>query len=78
MGKVISQVDIRKQEHNSEFPKLMIGNETEIIVLFNWPSGGTILNIGNGATGLEIGDYFTEWKMETFKDFHGTVILNNQ
>ncbi|MFO0454313.1 MAG: hypothetical protein ACK52I_37645 [Pseudomonadota bacterium] len=78
MGKVISQVDIRKQEHNSEFPKLMIGNETGIIVLFNWPSRGTIINIGNGTTGLELGDYFTEWKMETFKDFHGTVILNNQ
>jgi hypothetical protein len=78
MGKVVSQVDIRKQEHHSEFPKLMIGNETGIIVLFNCYSRGTIINIGNGTTGLELGDYFTEWKMETFKDYDGSVILNNK
>jgi hypothetical protein len=78
MGKVTSQVEIKKQDSNTEYPKLMIGDKTGIIVLFSWHSRGTVINTGNGTTCLEIGEHYTEWKMETFKDFHGSVILNNQ
>jgi hypothetical protein len=78
MGKVVSQVEIKKQEHNSEFPKLMIGDKTGIIVLFNWHSRGTVINTGDGTTCVEIGEHYTEWKMETFKDYEGSVILNNK
>ena len=77
MGKVVSQVDIRKQEHHSEFPKLMIGELTGLIVLMSQNKCGTVIHKGE-STLLEIGEFHTEWKMETFKDYDGSVILNNQ
>ena len=78
MGKVISKTESNKLNSSTEYPKLMVGINTGVIVLFSWKSKGTVINIGNGTTGLSVGDYFYEWKMETFEDFHGSVILNNE
>ena len=55
----------------------MIGELTGLIVLMSQNKCGTVIHKGE-STILEIGEFHTEWKMETFKDYDGSVILNNK
>jgi PKD repeat protein len=61
------------------FPKLMISKEPAsgyepLIVLFKRESEGTVLT---RTTDWSIGDRDTDFAMQHFTDFHGTIQLEN-
>lgn len=57
------------------FPKLMKSAKTENVVFFNKEFEGILLSPGTKC--YEIGEYSKEWTMVDFKDFKGSVCLEN-
>jgi hypothetical protein len=56
------------------FPKLMISRH-DCVVLFEYYNKGVCINAG--TTGNLVGVISENWAMENFKDFHGSVCLEN-
>lgn len=54
------------------FPKLMIGNNEEI-VFFIKPQEGMVLKNKNHFLGY----YSAIWDMDKFKDFYGSITMSN-
>ena len=59
-----------------EFPKLMEGTETSVVVLFTESKKGAIVSVGTSDN--KIGYYHFDWQMEYFKDFKGELTLKNK
>jgi hypothetical protein len=59
-----------------DFPKLMQGKMSGVIVLFNQVKVGQV--VCGECCGHKIGDYANEWCMSKFKDFNGTIKLSNE
>jgi hypothetical protein len=59
----------------TEFPKLMKGLVTGIVVLFVKPRVGTVVAKGGS---YKIGEYENEFIMSKFEDFNGKLILKNK
>lgn len=70
------KVTVNKQDSNKEieYPCLMIDNDG-YIVLFTEKNIGFCLRRGNNNNGKPY--YGSMWNMDTFKLFHGAVILEN-
>ena len=58
------------------YPKIRIGVNTDIIVLFTSAKVGTVLNKGNNNA-WNIGDHSMTWSEKSFEDYQGTVTLEN-
>lgn len=57
------------------FPKLMKA-KSGAIVLFRRPQCGTVIEPGSSPSNT--GQYYDDWYMDDFKDFHGTLRLSNK
>ncbi len=57
------------------FPKLMISNQNNIIVLMTGRKSGFV--IGNATSQQRLGYYSKIWTSENFSDYTGTVKLSN-
>jgi len=64
----------RQKVKKESYPRLMIST-TGTIVLFYAPWSGTCLRAGEPIE--SVGAYSTNWDMERFSDFEGTVELKN-
>ena len=65
-----------KNKSNADYPKLMVGTETNEIVLFTDKTKGTVLN--TEQDGRKIGQHITDWGPECFKDYNGSIALSNK
>jgi len=63
-----------EEEKENGFPKLMINNNNDLIVLMSHYGTGVVVS-GNEHNSL--GHYSVFWSMDCFKDFNGTVTLQN-
>lgn len=52
-------------------------HESGAIVLFNSSKEGTLIYKGGFSDQFCIGEYLTDWLIESFEDFNGTVTLSN-
>ena len=62
-----------KAERQNNFPKLMAGKPS-LIVLFLSHGCGTVIGSDNA---LEFGRYNAFWDMQEFTDFEGSITLSN-
>lgn len=71
------KVQVKEKEPNKEikYPCLMKAESTKMIVLFLDEKKGTVVSRGGGL--YELGDYLTNWEMEAFTPFNGTITLQN-
>ena len=61
-----------------EFPKLMMSNESKIIVLFYNSTSGTIVYSNASAISTHVPGYVSpDWREDEFKDYEGTLTLQN-
>ena len=58
------------------YPKLMISMQSSMIVFMVKPEKGVILRTCKGSSNL-VGDYHGEWSRTIFKDYKGTITLEN-
>lgn len=58
----------------SEYPKIMINNSADIIVLFTDEAHGTIIHSLKNT----YGNYYDSWEIDSFKQFHGSVTLTQE
>lgn len=70
MSKII--VSLRKREKPSappkvDFPKMMV-SESGTIVFFRVNGKGTKMNNSGNCSEVEMGQYFTDWYMDPFRD----------
>ena len=63
------------QTERRQFPKLLVSKTTDLVVLFNKDKEGIVLNPDNEwpLTGFKESD----WEMESFENFRGTIELSN-
>lgn len=66
---------VTPKKSTSEYPKLMINEYEEIIVLMINDEIGTVIHSNDDS--WKIGDYEESWEMDGFKDFYGTIELSN-
>ena len=68
---------ITKKKQNKEipYPKLMIDNNSQFVVLMRKPCTGMLVVVLSGHR--EIGEYSQAWAMSQFSDFHKAVKLKN-
>lgn len=57
-----------------DFPKLMIGNFTGVVVLMTEHKKGVVVFESKHR---EIGTYYHDWNMEDLTEFEGTIELSN-
>jgi hypothetical protein len=69
-----SKITGTKDDNILDYPKLMISEETDRVVLFS--KDGCGVDVG-GDKYQTNGMYRDSWDMGCFKDFHGTVELSN-
>jgi len=60
-----------------DYPMIMKGKNTGVIVLFSAPRHGTVLRKGCYKC-LEIGEWDTGWDMSLFEPVSGGIILRNK
>lgn len=66
---------IKEHKQEKPFPKLMV-SDTGVIVLFSDEINGVV--IYDDTASFVIGEHNTNfWDMYEFKDFHGTITLEN-
>ena len=58
------------------YPKLMLSMQSSMIVLMVKPREGVVLRTGKGSCNV-VGDYSDEWSRTIFKDYKGTITLEN-
>ena len=70
-------VDIKivPEKEEKKFPKLMISNNEEKIVLFTEPRCGIVLRDLNNN--YETCEYVVEWPTEIFSDYNKPVVIEN-
>tara|TARA_R110000782_G_scaffold60647_2_gene125262 strand:- start:3055 stop:3282 length:228 start_codon:yes stop_codon:yes gene_type:complete len=56
------------------YPKLMISTASGAIFLMVNPSEGTVLMASSGTS---VGDYSFNWAFNNFKDYKGSITLEN-
>ena len=71
-----SQIVKLESKKDLDFPKLMIGSASRVIVLFHESGKGQIVNGKSYSYGL--GNYNIEWHMDSFTDYNGTINLSNK
>tara|TARA_R110000751_G_scaffold292628_1_gene399978 strand:- start:65 stop:274 length:210 start_codon:yes stop_codon:yes gene_type:complete len=65
---------IRESEEN-EYPKLKINKSLTIIVLFTGNQKGVVVN--SLVEDHEVGSTYQKWEENEFKNYNGTVTLEN-
>ena len=73
---VITKTNHKGTSDAKPFPKLMIGDFTNVIVLFSETSVGTVVE--RGANSELVGYFNDEWDMPYFKDYDGEITLSNE
>ena len=73
---VITKTNPKGTSDAKPFPKLMIGNRTNVIVLFSHIKTGTIQVKGNHSG--QVGLHDSSWDMNYFKDYDGEITLSNE
>ena len=67
-----------KEAEVVEFPKLMMSNDSKIIVLFYNSTSGTIVYSNASAISTHVPGYVSpDWREDEFKDYEGTLTLQN-
>lgn len=66
------KVTVNENKKELSFPKLMIRTDQQLIVYFRHNERGVVLF--NGSSPYEIGNVGS-FCMEYFKDFHGTITI---
>ena len=74
---MITTTVIKEEVKELEFPKLMIGSITGVVVLFIRPLKGTVI-IGTKGACYTAGDYECDFVMSNFKDFNEELTLKNK
>ena len=69
------KINITENKYKKEkpFPKLMI-SDRKVVVLFRKPKKGTVLYPND----YRLGKYSSNFNMENFKDFFGTIELEEK
>lgn len=65
---------VRRTNPKIGFPKLMISRNEGMIVLFSSEKQGVALDVG-GSTYYKKGHFASDWIIDSFEDFHGTITL---
>jgi hypothetical protein len=70
---------LSKKKAVSEFPKLMISHDSDIVVFFSSSTSGMTINCDNASSGSahRLGYYSITWSPDEFKDYKGVVKLKN-
>ena len=70
---------LSKKKAASEFPKLMISNDEDIVVFFTDSTSGMVVNCDNASkpTAHSLGYYSPTWEYDQFEDYKGIVKLKN-
>lgn len=58
-----------------EYPKLMVDHKCDLVVLFNGPSTGMVIE--NRGHEYVVGEYCSDWLMSNFTTFDGALTLSN-
>ena len=66
-----SQIVKLESKKDLDFPKLMKGSTSSVIVLFHEYRKGQVVN-------GQCSDYHEEFNMDFFEDFYGTINLSNE
>ena len=72
---VKSNVKGADESKKNPFPRLMVNDRTDLVVLFSDPDVGTVVSSKDAC---EVGDYVSDWIMDHFTDFEGTITLENE
>jgi len=72
---IVSTREEQAASPTPQFPCLMLGRNSEQIVLFKAPKCGTV--VSSGCYTANEGRYSTDWLMEVFEPFNGTLTLEN-
>lgn len=70
----IMKVTVNEESKKKEYPKLMVGSDIDLIVFMTSYGKGFVVK-GNNYN--DIGDNCNTWAMDNFKDFNGSVTLQN-
>lgn len=65
---------LSKKKQN--YPKLMISNDNDFVVLFTDRGHGFVVHSSKGDR--EIGFVSVDWNMNIFEDFNGDLTLRNE
>lgn len=68
----------KESNNNVKFPKLMIREDEDLIVLFCEDGIGTVVSYLEKSTYWEVGEQYNSWEMDDFKDYSGDVTLKNK
>lgn len=68
---------VERKEISPEYPKLMISKASNLVVLFEGSSSGTVVSNGSSDK-WAIGEYTSSWDMTGFAIFHGKVTLESE
>lgn len=66
MKSVVKSLNVEEKQH-LPFPKLMVAEDTKIIVLFAEADKGCVVSSGTSSA-WEVGEYGDGWVMSYFKD----------
>lgn len=69
------KVTVKEAEEKKGFPKVMISHHTGTVVFMIERNVGILLN--DESSEVKKGELFKKWSMSEFKDFNGTVTLQN-
>jgi hypothetical protein len=70
-----SSIMITPNENYPEYPRLMKGKEDDDVVLFSSYENGTVIH--SGTMEYPVGFHQTDWDMDSFITFIGSVILES-
>ena len=68
------KVTVNEESKEKEFPKLMINDKNDLIIFMTSRGVGFVVQPNKHDP---IGNYSDSWAMHQFKDFNGTVTLQN-
>ena len=68
------KVTVNEESKEKGFPKLMINDDSDLIVLMTELGKGVVVRVDGHNP---VGCYVDCWIMDYFKDFNGTVTLQN-
>ena len=68
------EVSSKAARESREYPKLMISKDLLLVVLMSAEKQGVVID----CTGVyEVGHFSTDWHMDSFEDFEGSITLSN-
>ena len=69
------KVEVNVNAEGFNFPRLMVSEEKDLIVLFKSYSNGTCMMSDNNR--FIVGNYYDDLAIRDFEDFEGELIIRN-